>query len=120
MAKLDEQAKEAILTNLPALVATAGKDGMPNVSAKGSLRVLDDDHVMFADVFSPRTTANIKENPQVSLICLGSEGRKGIRIWGNAKIMDSGDLFESISKEFADNGKTINNVIKIHVDEIEM
>ena len=45
MAKLDEQAKEAILTNLPALVATAGKDGKPNVSAKGSLRVLDEDHV---------------------------------------------------------------------------
>lgn len=120
MAKLDASAQEAILKNRPAIVATAGKDGRPNVSAKGSLRVVDEDRVLFADVRSPRTTANIRENPQVSLICLGSEGRKGIRIWGKAEVIGSGAIFETVAKEFAEKGKTISNVILISVDSVEM
>ena len=33
-------------------VATAARDGTPNVSIKGSLRVLDDEHLLFADINS--------------------------------------------------------------------
>ncbi|MDP2919897.1 MAG: pyridoxamine 5'-phosphate oxidase family protein, partial [Dehalococcoidia bacterium] len=76
MGKLTEAAKQAIGQIRPSLVATASKSGKPNVSAKGSLRVLDDDHVIFADVNSPRTVANIKENPQVAIICLDAAQRK--------------------------------------------
>jgi len=42
MAKLSEEAKKAIAEFGAALVATASKDGKPNVSLKGSFRVLDD------------------------------------------------------------------------------
>ena len=45
MAKLSEEAKKAIAEFGVALVATASKDGKPNVSPKGSFRVLDDEHV---------------------------------------------------------------------------
>ena len=55
MAKLTEEAKKAIGAIRPAFVATASKTGKPNVSAKGSLRVLDDEHVLFTDINSPRT-----------------------------------------------------------------
>jgi predicted pyridoxine 5'-phosphate oxidase superfamily flavin-nucleotide-binding protein len=40
MAKLTEEAKNAIGTMRPAYVATASKTGKPNVSAKGSVRVI--------------------------------------------------------------------------------
>ena len=65
MAKLSEEAKKIISEVHPAQVATANKDGKPNVSAKGSFRVLDDEHVIFADLNSPRTVANLRENPQI-------------------------------------------------------
>ena len=120
MTKLDEQAKEAISKNKPAFVATVNLSGKPNVSAKGSLSVLDDENVIFADIFSPRTSANIKENPQVSIICLGSEGRKAIRIWGKAEVINSGELFDAISEEYSQKNMKINNLIKVFVDEIEM
>jgi len=61
----------------PAYVATANKTGKPNVLAKGSVRVLDDEHVVFADVHSPRTIANIRENPQVSILWLDAATHKG-------------------------------------------
>ena len=38
-------------------VATVTPDGKPNLSPKGSLRVVDDDHLAFADIMSPRRCA---------------------------------------------------------------
>ena len=66
MAKLNEAAKKIISEFGPALIATASKAGKPNVSPKGSFRVLDDEHVIFANIASPRTMVNLKENPQLS------------------------------------------------------
>lgn len=119
MAKLTEEAKQAIGVIRPSLVATANKTGKPNVSAKGSLRVLDDDHVLFVDVKSPRTSANIKENPQVAVICLDTAARKGCRIWGRGEIINSGELFDKIVAEFAGRNMQVKNVVKVTVEEVE-
>ena len=118
MAKLTEEAKKAIGEIRPSLVATASTTGKPNVSAKGSLRVLDDEHVAFADIASPRTVANIKENPQVAIICLDAAARKGCRIWGKAEILDSGDLFDSVAAEFAPRGMKVRHVVNVTLEEV--
>lgn len=118
MGKLTEEAKQAIGAVRPAMVATASKSGKPNVSAKGSLRVLDDDHVMFADVASPRTVANIRENPQVAIICLDAATRKGCRIWGKGEVVSSGPEFDQMVSALAARGMKLNNVVKIAVDEV--
>ena len=119
MAKLTEEAKKAIGTIRPSLVATASNTGKPNVSAKGSLRVLDDEHVVFADVASPRTIANIKENPQVAVICLDAVARKGCRIWGRGEILNSGEVFDKTVAEFASRNIKVRNVVKVTVEEVE-
>ena len=119
MEKLTDEAKKAIGEIRPALVATASKTGKPNVSAKGSLRVLDDEHVLFADIASPRTVANIKENPQVAVICLNATARKGCRIWGKGEIVSSGELFDKTIAEFASRNMKVKNVVKVSVDEVE-
>ena len=118
MAKLTEEAKKIISEFGPALIATASKEGKPNVSPKGSFRVLDDDHVVFANIGSPRTMANLKENPQLTAITFDRSTRKGCRIWGKAEIIDSGDLFDSLSKEFAPRKMTVKNVVVVAVDEV--
>jgi hypothetical protein len=115
--KISQEVKNAIAEYSPALVATVDKAGKPNVSAKGSLRVIDDEHLLFADIRSPRTIANLKENPQVAIICLNPATRKGCRIWGKAQIMTSGDLFDQLTKEYAARNMKVNHVVKITVDE---
>ncbi|MFC2020791.1 pyridoxamine 5'-phosphate oxidase family protein [Chloroflexota bacterium] len=117
MAKLSEEAKKIIDEVHPGFIATTDKDGKPNVSPKGSFRVLDDEHVAFNDVSSPRTIANLKDNPQLSAIVFDPATRKGCRIWGTAEILDSGELFDSISADFADRGRKLNNVVKITVEQ---
>ncbi len=119
MSKLNEEAKKAIGAIRPSFVATASKTGKPNVSAKGSLRILDDEHVLFADVASPRTIANIKENPQVSVICLDTATRKGCRIWGKGEVLNSGELFNKIVTELASRNMKVRNVVEISVEEVE-
>jgi predicted pyridoxine 5'-phosphate oxidase superfamily flavin-nucleotide-binding protein len=119
MTKLSEEAKKAIAEIKPSLVATANAAGKPNVSAKGSLRVLDDEYVVFADIASPRTVANIKENPQVAVICLDAASRKGCRVWGKGEILSSGPLFDSMAEEYAQKKMKVKNVIKVAVEEVE-
>ena len=117
MAKLNEELKTIMSEIPPAFVATADQDGKPNVSAKGSPRVLDDDHLVFTDVKSPRTVANLKANPKISAIVLDPETRKGARIWGTAEVFNSGALFDAAVESMAARGMKPNNVIKITVDE---
>jgi len=88
MAELSEKVKEPIGRIRPAFVATVSKDGKPNVSPKGSFCILDREYVMFADLSSPSTIANLKENPQLSAIVFDPATRKGYRILGEGE--DSG------------------------------
>ena len=119
MSKLSEKVKETIAEIRPGIIATASKDGKPNVSAKGSFRVLDDEHVVFADISSPRTIANLKENPQVSVLVVHPKSMKGCRIWGKGEIIDSGELFDQMSKEFAELNLKVKHVVKIKVEETQ-
>ena len=119
MTKLSEEAKKAIGEIRPSLVATASRTGKPNVSAKGSLRVLDDEHVAFADIASPRTVANIRENSQMAIICLDAAARKGCRIWGKGSIFNTGELFDQLTAEYAKKNMEVKNVVKVAVEEVE-
>jgi len=117
--KLSEEVKAAIAEIRPAIIATASRDGKPNVSAKGSFRVLDDDHVLFADINSPRTIANLRENPYVSILAVHPKTLRGCRIWGKGEILESGDLFEQLNKEFTAKGLKVNHIVKIKVDKVQ-
>ena len=117
-AKLSEEAKRIIAATQPAFVATASKNGQPNVSPKGSFKVLDDDHVAFAEIASPHTIANIRENPQVEVMVFSPETWGGCRIKGRAEILESGDLLESFKAQFAPMKMKVRSVVRIAVEEV--
>ena len=117
MGNLTDSIKETIAEIRPGIIATVSGDGIPNVSAKGSLRVLDDDHLVFADISSPRTIANLKENPNLSVLVVHPKTMKGCRIWGKGEVLSSGELFDRMTQEFADRNLKVNNVVRITVEE---
>jgi uncharacterized protein len=116
MALLSQEAKAMISTMRPAMVATADAAGKPNVSPKGSFQVLDDEHVLFAEVNSPRTVANLSVNPYMSAIVLDPATRHGCRIWGQADIFTSGALFDRINAELAARKMQAKHVVVVTVD----
>ena len=118
MAKIPAEARNIIAKVMPAFVATASKDGRPNVSPKGSFRVLDDEHVAFAEMASPHTIANLRDNPQVEAMVFDPETWGGCRIRGKAEILESGDLFESFKAEFAPLKMNVRCVVKVAVQDV--
>ena len=117
-AKLSKEAKRIIAATQPAFVATASKNGKPNVSPKGSFKVLDDEHVAFAEIASPNTIANIRENPQVEVMVFDPNTWGGCRIKGKAEILESGDLVETFKAQFAPMKMKVRSVIKVAVEEV--
>ncbi len=77
-------------------VATASKDGVPNIAIKGSLRVLDDEHLMFADLFSLKTRKNLEENPQVAVMVYDDASRKGYSLKGQVELISQGPLYDQM------------------------
>ena len=117
MTAINDELKKAISDIQPSFVATADKNGCPNVSPKGSLEVLDEQHIIFADLRSPGTTKNLKENPNVSIIGLNMKTRNGWRVWGKAvDIMTSGQIFDDLKSKYADKGK-VKNVVKVKIEK---
>lgn len=115
--KLTEEAIEILSETRPAWVASANKHGQPNVSPRGSFRVLDDEHVYFADLASPRTTENLLENPQIALMVLDLTKGLGCRIWGRAEVLSEGGLFDSVNADLASRNRRANHVILVTVDD---
>ncbi len=117
MAKLSEDARKMIGELKVAMVATASKSGKPNVSPKGSFRVLDDEHVAFGNARSPRTMANLKENPQVTAILFDPATRKGCRVWGKAQILNSGPQLKAMADEYAARNVKVTELVVIAIED---
>lgn len=71
--------------------ATICADGSPNLSPKGSLRVLDDRRLVFMDIDSPNTVENVRADGRMEINVIDFIKRRGYRFKGTAEIRGSGD-----------------------------
>jgi uncharacterized protein len=90
MAILTDDMKRIVREQRLGFYATVCEDGSPNLSPKGSTFVLDDDHLFFADVSSPRTVANIRRGSHVEVNVLDPAVRRGYRFKGPGAIHEPG------------------------------
>ena len=88
MGILNEDMKRVIRQQRIGFVATVCPDGTPNLSPKGTAAVWDDDHLLFADLASPVTMANLRQNPAVEINLVDLYSRKGYRFKGAAHIVE--------------------------------
>ena len=98
MARVPKEVQE-FLSGKMAWVATAAPDGMPNTTPKGSVKIIDDEHLVFADLFSRKTRENLKANPKVAVTVIDAETHKGYQIKGSAEMLESGPLFEKMAEQ---------------------
>ena len=75
-------------------IATVCPDGTPNLSPKGTTAVWDDDHLVFADLRSPGTVANLRSNASIEINVVDQLVRKGYRFKGTGAVYTDGDVFE--------------------------
>jgi predicted pyridoxine 5'-phosphate oxidase superfamily flavin-nucleotide-binding protein len=94
MGALSEEMKRVVLEQKLGFVATVCSDGTPNLSPKGTTTVWDDDHLVFADIRSPHTVANLRQNPHVEINVVDPIVRKGWRFKGRAELLEDGERYE--------------------------
>jgi len=94
MGVLTEDMQRVVREQRLGFVATVCADGTPNLSPKGTTTVWDDNHLIFADICSPGTVANLTRNPAVEVNVVDPITRRGYRFKGHATIVDSGPLLE--------------------------
>jgi len=119
MAKITDEMARMIAELRLCYVATVTPDGRPNLSPKGSLRVVDGDHLAFADIMSPQTMRNLKENPYVEINIVHPFLRRGYRFKGRCDIFTEGETFDLVANElWQREGKQypVNAVVRIQVD----
>lgn len=101
-------------------VATVTPDGKPNLSPKGSLKVLDNEHLAFADIMSPATMRNLRANPNIEVNMVDPFLRRGYRFKGVCDLHTGGAVYDQVANElWAREGKQypVNAVVRIKVEQ---
>ncbi len=110
--------KRVVLEQRLAFVATVCADNTPNVSPKGTIAVWDDDHLVFANIRSPQTIANLRRNPVIEINVVDPMVRKGYRFKGTATIVDAGAKYEEVTAFFKARGVSnpVREVVLVKVE----
>jgi predicted pyridoxine 5'-phosphate oxidase superfamily flavin-nucleotide-binding protein len=77
-------------------VATASKEGWPNVVPIAFVEIVDDETIWIADNYMKKTLANVQENPRVAIYIWGPETKGCFQIKGDVEIRTSGPEFEKM------------------------
>lgn len=122
MAILTEDMKRLVREQRLGFVATVSPDSTPNLSPKGTTTIWDDDHLVFADIRSPRTIANLRQNPAVEINVVDWFLRKGYRFKGKAALLTEGPFFDEIVAFYEKQGlfdapHRIQTIVLIKVEE---
>jgi len=113
MGILTAEMKRVVEEQRLGFVATVCPDGTPNLSPKGTTAVWDDDHLVFANIRSPGTMANLRQNPGVEVNVVDPFLRKGYRFKGIASVLESGALYEEVIAFYAKRGSRVSAIREV-------
>ncbi|MGH3959486.1 MAG: pyridoxamine 5'-phosphate oxidase family protein [Mycobacterium sp.] len=81
-------------------VATVRPDGSPALSPKGTLSVVDEEHLAFVHLASPHTVANLLHDPRLEVNVVDPILRKGYRFVGTGQVFTGGPDYERLMDWF--------------------
>jgi predicted pyridoxine 5'-phosphate oxidase superfamily flavin-nucleotide-binding protein len=96
MVKLNDEMKAVFAKEKRFPVATASKDGIPNVVPIGNMLLVADDTIWIGDNYMVKSLANVKENPHVAIYIYDPDVKRCFQIKGSVKIQSSGPDYEKM------------------------
>ena len=96
MVNLTAEMKEAFGKMKIFPVATASKDGMPNVVPIGVVELVSDDTIWITDNFMHKSLENLAVNPKIAIYIWGPEIKGCFQIKGQASVKTNGKDFDSM------------------------
>ncbi|MFA5294541.1 MAG: pyridoxamine 5'-phosphate oxidase family protein [Methanoregulaceae archaeon] len=98
MAKLTTEMKDAFGKMKIFPVATASKDGTPNVVPIGVVELVSDDTIWITDNFMNKSLENLVANPKIALYIWGPEIKGCFQIKGHVTVKSSGADFDKMKE----------------------
>jgi uncharacterized protein len=99
MVRLTADMKEAFSKMKVFPVATASKDGAPNVVPLAMVRLVDDETIWITDNFMNKSMSNLRVNPKVAIYIWGPEIKGCFQIKGVTSIRNSGPEYEEMKAD---------------------
>ena len=120
MVDITEEIKNFVNFQKLGYVATVSSDNTPNLSPKGTIMILDESYLAFADIQSPKTVENLKHNPSIEVNVVDTFSRRGYRFKGTAEIISSGDKFNKIISYYKTSGvkSIIKSIILVKIEKL--
>lgn len=95
MPKIVDNVKEVFNKTAIYSVATASKDGLPNVVPIHFVKLYDEeDTILLVDNFMNKTLKNLEENPRIAISVWDMDKKQAYQIKGEANIVRSGKPFD--------------------------
>ena len=113
--------RRVVLEQRLGFAATVCPDGTPNLAPKGTTTVWDEEHLLFADIWSPQTVQNLRTNPAIEINVVDPIVRKGYRFKGKASLHQDGEVYERGLTLLAEQGydarsQRVKTIVVIKVD----
>ncbi len=90
MVQMTDEVIEAIGKMKAFPLATASKDGIPNVAPMGAYRIKDPGTIWIQDNFMNKTLANVEENPKAAVYIYGDGAKGCYQIKADVTVVKSG------------------------------
>jgi uncharacterized protein len=105
LVKIPEDAVTLILRNgNVVLVGSVDAKGIPNISPRFVLAVIDDERLLFADAFNNKTFDNIKAWRKVTVCVMDRETMGGFQLKGDAEEVEDKVLVAQASAKLSEYG----------------
>ena len=86
--KLTAAIKESIDNSVLCWLATSSVENVPNVSPKEIFSYFENDSIIVANIASPQTVRNLKQNKNVCISFIDILKQKGFQLKGTAEIIE--------------------------------
>ena len=120
MSLITSEIKEFLEQQKLGFVATVTPDGTPNISPKGTIVGWTSELLAFANIRSPDTVNNLKNNSNVEINVIDPLLRRGYLFKGTTRILNDGQMYGEILEFYKHHGikSIIHEIILVTVSDV--
>jgi len=119
--ELTTEIKKYIDHSVLCWLATVSAENIPNVSPKEIFNYYEKDKIIVANIASPQTVRNIKQNENVCISFIDILVQKGFQLKGKAKIIQKNDSefseMEKVLTKMTGGKFPFSTITKINIEE---
>ena len=122
LSTITSEIKTFLNTHKLGYVATVSSDGKPNLSPKGTIIPWSEHLLAFANIRSPDTMMNLKNNSFVEINVIDPLSRKGYLFTGTGNIIKDTPMYHDIINYYRTNGiqSPISSIVIVHISSISI